>query len=396
MAEKKIAAPTIPDSFISQQATRGEELRDKQSKPRFSGTEPFSQPQNMLLHALLGLQAGTKAATQTSQLQSPLVGLLAGLGAGASVPGEVDAMRLQAMDANPFETVAPGIAQKYNLAGVPTSYAMKLIPFIQRGEAQDKSLTLAMLKESWRDDNQTIGAEEAQRTADAYGDPTLAQKLLGLRRAAAVNILPRLMYDPSTGSVQAMAPKTISVTPPGAATAGKEIQGLLNSYSTIRQLNRDYSGIAEMGKTGIVSGNLERFKGAVSGGKFAIDATAYASFRNGFVASLKSMTGENGVLSDPDTARIISLLPSVGEDAQVAAKKFKQIFDLLDERTENYKAANPLYAKRMDLGIQKLNQRQDAAAPAGGDSKSAPPGSIFNVNGLRYRKRQDGKFERVP
>lgn len=147
MAEKKIAAPIIPDAFIAQQKAKGEELRDKQSRPRFAGTEPpFSSGQNVLLHALLGLQAGTKAGIQTSPLQSPLVSLLAGLGAGAKVPGAVEEMGIEKLGNRPVDEISPALVQEFpELQGVPLSLVHKISPLLSR-QADIKS-RFALLRE---------------------------------------------------------------------------------------------------------------------------------------------------------------------------------------------------------------------------------------------------------
>lgn len=143
MAEKKIAAPFIPDSSISSKQALGRELQDKQSKPRFAGTEPFTGGQNMLLSALLGLQAGTKAGIQTAPLQSPIVSLLAGLGAGASVPGQVDEMRMQKIENMAVDEVSPALVERFpELAGVPLSLINKIAPLLKRHDGFEQQLAL--------------------------------------------------------------------------------------------------------------------------------------------------------------------------------------------------------------------------------------------------------------
>lgn len=188
MAEKKIAAPIIPDAFIAQQATRGEELRDKQSKPRFAGTEPpFSSGQNVLLHALLGLQAGTKAGLQTSPLQSPLVSLLAGLGAGAGVPGAVEEMGIEKIGNRPVDEVSPDLVKAYpQLQGVPLSLVHKLTPLIQSHDRSNRAAQAFANNAALRIELQRASPSLRRILAEQMGvDPS---ELSGLKSTEASNL----------------------------------------------------------------------------------------------------------------------------------------------------------------------------------------------------------------
>lgn len=348
----------IPDNELYSQINTGRSMRREQmgGAPRFGYDRTSMQPSksDIVLQALLGLNAGSKSALESASLGDPLVSFLAGSAGAATAPNVQDIRRKQAieqMDLDPFEKYAPGAAKEYGLEGTPMAIAQKLLPVMQRERSGKRALELAYLKEQWRDDNATISAREAEYIADAFKDPGLAERLTGLRRSAAVNILPKMAFDPSTGGVTWLSPKAFTAAPAGSGQVGSQVQSLLNGISSIRSLQGQYQGLADAGKTGIAAGNAEILKGIVSGGKFSPEATTYNNFRKGFKASLKSITGESGVLSDDDSRNILALIPPVGMDANAAAKQFREIYDLLDTRIENYKIAYPQFAHRIPAGM---------------------------------------------
>ena len=58
----------------------------------------------------------------------------------------------------------------------------------------------------------------------------------------------------------------------------------------------------------------------------------YNDLRNGIVASLKSLVGESGVLTDKDTERMKNLLPKVTATASQAAKAWDELYKFLENK----------------------------------------------------------------
>ena len=65
------------------------------------------------------------------------------------------------------------------------------------------------------------------------------------------------------------------------------------------------------------------------------EASNYNKMRNALLASLRSITGDKGILTDQDAARIIGWLPSISTPKEVAEENWKRIYNLLQIREQS-------------------------------------------------------------
>lgn len=110
-----------------------------------------------------------------------------------------------------------------------------------------------------------------------------------------------------------------------------EISEIQGGTKQINDLYDKYIAMEKVGKAGSpAKGATSLATAFVTGGKGgSADAKAYRDLRSGLVAKLKKITGDTGVLTEQDAARIIGLLPSLLEDKEAAKIKIDQINDIL-------------------------------------------------------------------
>jgi hypothetical protein len=119
---------------------------------------------------------------------------------------------------------------------------------------------------------------------------------------------------------------------PAAADKKNELAGE-SVTNFIKGLEKTYEA-AGGGTYG--TGPGARIKGAVESlkGKMGLneDASVYNDSKEGFAATLKSLTGDTGVLTDQDFARLSKLLPGFGSTKKEATDKFNQLRDQLSAK----------------------------------------------------------------
>lgn len=88
----------------------------------------------------------------------------------------------------------------------------------------------------------------------------------------------------------------------------------------------DLSAAAEPGVGGRIQGFM---MGAAASLNMAPDAKTYRRMKEGFVASLKEATGDTGVLTDADAARIVAAMPEFGDTDETALKAWEAVDSIL-------------------------------------------------------------------
>jgi len=128
-------------------------------------------------------------------------------------------------------------------------------------------------------------------------------------------------------------PTTAEITPPVSATENKNklagdsitnfIQGLEKSYQA------GGGGTYGVGPGARVKGAIESLKGKAG---LSEDASVYNDSKAGFAATLKTLTGDTGVLTDQDFERLSKLLPGFGSTKKESVDKFNQLRDQLSAK----------------------------------------------------------------
>lgn len=116
--------------------------------------------------------------------------------------------------------------------------------------------------------------------------------------------------------------------PPEAAAEKKKSDSTKEILNFINNLEKQYSE-AGGGTFGVGPG--ARIKGAIESGKGKLGlneaANVYGDTSQGFAATLKSLTGDTGVLTDQDFERLAKLLPSLGSTRGESEQKFNLLRD---------------------------------------------------------------------
>lgn len=115
-----------------------------------------------------------------------------------------------------------------------------------------------------------------------------------------------------------------------ANQAAKEIRMLEDAKATFTTLKEDFNALVESGNVGLVPGTVATVSNWATGGEAYPDVEAYGDLADAFTARLKSLTGDVGVLTEKDYARIRAALGSVKRDPSVAKIKFKVIDEIID------------------------------------------------------------------
>ena len=109
------------------------------------------------------------------------------------------------------------------------------------------------------------------------------------------------------------------------ATGLKNIQSATAAENFVKNLEQSFMA----SKGGEYSGMGARLSGAKKNimGMLGLDTNAkvYNDARKGFAATLKTLTGDSGVMTEPDYERLAGLLPSLGATPEEAMQKFEQL-----------------------------------------------------------------------
>jgi hypothetical protein len=106
----------------------------------------------------------------------------------------------------------------------------------------------------------------------------------------------------------------------------KNAQAMDSTLNFINNLEQHYrDGYGATFGTGIgarLGGKSKELQAALG---YAPEANQYLSAKQGFAATLKSLTGDTGVMTDQDFARLSKLLPDLGSTPQEAVGKFNDL-----------------------------------------------------------------------
>ena len=119
---------------------------------------------------------------------------------------------------------------------------------------------------------------------------------------------------------------TAAITPTPTAAELKNKDAFRSTENFIKELENSYTS-GGGGTKGIGPG--ARIKGAIAtlAGNVGLnaDVKTYNDAKAGFAATLKTLTGDTGMLTDQDYIRLAGLLPDFGSTKQEAENKFNQI-----------------------------------------------------------------------
>lgn len=123
-------------------------------------------------------------------------------------------------------------------------------------------------------------------------------------------------------------PTTAEITPT-SSTADKKNKDSYNSVQNLLDTLENSYQKAGGGSFGIGPGSRLKGAGASAMGSMGLneDAAIYNDAKEGFAATLKSLTGDTGVLTDQDFERLSKILPGLGSTKKEAIEKFQQLRD---------------------------------------------------------------------
>lgn len=136
----------------------------------------------------------------------------------------------------------------------------------------------------------------------------------------------------STGAVSATTP-FVKQTPQSEKITS-ELRAVEDADAMIKQMEELYNEIVAEGNTGVVKGNITKGLNAISGGAYSPKAQTYTNLKNGFLASMRGMTGDDARFSDADARRLSELLSGIELNPEAAALQWKEITGLLEKRKQ--------------------------------------------------------------
>lgn len=120
--------------------------------------------------------------------------------------------------------------------------------------------------------------------------------------------------------------EAVGYKPPEKAAEAKKTDQSNEILNFINDLEKQYresgGGTFGVGPGARIKGAIENIKGKAGLNE---SAAVYEDARKGFAATLKSLTGDTGVLTDPDFDRLSNLLPKLGSTKKESVDKFNQL-----------------------------------------------------------------------
>lgn len=112
-----------------------------------------------------------------------------------------------------------------------------------------------------------------------------------------------------------------------------ELRSLADSDAMLNQMHSLYQSIVQEGNTGPYKGRtVQWILNPLTGGKYSPNAQTYVNLKNGFLASLRGMTGDDARFSDADANRLSQLLSGIELDPGAAEKQWGEVFELINKR----------------------------------------------------------------
>lgn len=121
------------------------------------------------------------------------------------------------------------------------------------------------------------------------------------------------------------------------------------------------------GETNIpILSNLLGMQKNISGAlNFNKDAKLYNDAKEAFIASVKGLTGDVGVLTEQDAARLAKMFPSFGDAGEVSQRKFQQIRDFISAKYGTKKENTTFKPKEKNIMELLLPQATSIARDVG-------------------------------
>lgn len=140
------------------------------------------------------------------------------------------------------------------------------------------------------------------------------------------------------------------------ATQQKNSDAYNSTLNFIQNLEQNYQ---DAGGGSFGNGPTARIQGIIKSlaGKAGLDdsASAYEREKQGFAATLKSLTGDTGVLTDQDYARLSKLLPDLGSTPGESKKLLNDLRSQLSAKFGGKKTTTPLDFKSQPQNSQSGN-----------------------------------------
>lgn len=111
----------------------------------------------------------------------------------------------------------------------------------------------------------------------------------------------------------------------GTGATASNLQAANTASNFVNSLEQSFTQAGGGEYTGLGARVSGAYKGVTGTLGLNDPAKVYADSRKGFAATLKQLTGDTGVMTDQDYARLAGLLPTLGATPGEAASKFEQL-----------------------------------------------------------------------
>lgn len=258
------------------------------------------------------------------RMERAKMGAGAGGGGGAPSGGSGEATGYTFENAGSPETAQSGLSGLLGKARKIAPYAAAAgIGYIAggggggRGTSEESLDTLA---------GGTLGVAQETPTVDPYqtetiGGYNMSQLEEGYARALAAGDTNAASQISSLMEVLENRIKRVSASTESSSSTMSQGMNILNQlYSMYKQMG---------GAQGVVGGNITNALNTITGGAYNADVSTYNQTRALTSSLLARALGEKGTLSDTDRKYINDNLPKVTDAPEVAEKKFKAIYTML-------------------------------------------------------------------
>lgn len=171
------------------------------------------------------------------------------------------------------------------------------------------------------------------------------------QKEAQLNLAKQGVLDPAklaeTDPILAQQAIQQGAIPAVSATETKRKNSANEVINFINNLEKSYSdaggGTYGVGPGARIKGALESLKGNVGLNE---SASGYNDTKEGFAATLKSLTGDTGVLTDQDFERLSKLLPGLGSTKKESIDKFNLLRDQVGAKFGSDKTSTTFQPKK--------------------------------------------------
>lgn len=221
------------------------------------------------------------------------------------------------------------------------------------------------------DNRQIVSMQEAMQYEQEYGID--ANRLVGLPRAAARNLLPVQYFDPNNPTSPPMrgpaGGKNLQL--PGAGKALEQAQSMAKARSLLASLKEKYNTVEEEGNTGPVQGRVANVVGRLSGGKFFTNAEDLRRSVQSNATTLRAQFNDSGAPSNFDVARFTEALVDASSDPKLAASRFAELERMLESGEASLLSTYPTLAPKIQEALRSAGAVKSKKAAAE-DDEDAP------------------------